>query len=73
MRTTARPVRERWTQRGDAILGQYARLLSIALFAGGVIGMVFSPMPQKHVLFAAIPIGMGCVLAVFGLFRRMED
>lgn len=56
--------------REDAVTSQYLRQLSVALFAGGIIGLAFSPTPEAHIVFATIPIGLG---AMFGLLVLIED
>ena len=62
----------RWKFREDSVTSQYLRQLSVALFAGGIIGLAFSPMPGAHAVFASIPIGMGALFGVLGLIEDRE-
>ena len=58
-----------WKFREDAVTSQYLRQLSVALFAGGIIGLAFSPAPGTHAFFASIPIGLGALFGMMGLIQ----
>ena len=55
--------------REDAVTSQYLRQLSVALFAGGIIGLAFSPTPGAHAVFASMPIGLGAMFGMMGLIQ----
>ena len=58
-----------WKFREDAVTSQYLRQLSVALFAGGIIGLAFSPTPGAHAVFATIPIVLGALFGMMGLIQ----
>lgn len=62
---------KRWKTRGDAVISQFIRQLSVGLITGGVIGLAFMPPGQNQ--FGIYPVGIGMFLALIGLMQSKEE